>query len=104
MTYKERISNFEQFKADFAVVYRQCQASQSRAIADGPMDEQACALVRLGIAIGLQHAGAIQSNVRKCLSNGHKPDVIRQIVKLGVGTLGLPALSDIHTLVEETLG
>ena len=50
----------------FAALGEQCQGA-------GPLDEKSRRLIKLGIAIGSQHEGAVHSAARQALSGGTQP-------------------------------
>ena len=71
---------------------------------EGPLDERACRLVKLGIAIGAQREGAVHAGVRKAIGMGISPAEIEQIVALTAGTLGLPATVAVYSWVQDIIG
>ena len=58
----------------------------------GPLNPKTRALVKLGIAIGLKHEGAVHSHTRKSLEAGATPEEIRQAVVLSLTTIGFPSM------------
>ena len=58
----------------------------------GPLDEKTRALVRLGIAVGRHHEGAVHSHTRKALEAGATEKEIRHAVILSTTTIGFPAM------------
>lgn len=71
---------------------------------EGPLDQRACRLIKLAIAIGAMREGAVHANVRKALATGLRREEIEQIVALAAGTLGLPSTVTISTWVQDLLG
>jgi 4-carboxymuconolactone decarboxylase len=57
----------------------------------GPLDQRTARLVKLGVAIGGLHVGAVHSAVRKALSAGASRAAIQQVVALAAGTIGFPS-------------
>lgn len=57
---------------------------------DGPLDDRAQRLVKLGIAIGAEAEGAVRSNVRKALGVGVSVDEIYHVAVLAITTAGFP--------------
>ncbi|MDW7709402.1 MAG: carboxymuconolactone decarboxylase family protein [Deferrisomatales bacterium] len=72
---------------------------------EGPLDERARRLVRLGIAIGQQSPGAVKSHVRRALEEGLTADEVRHAALLALPTLGFPpmvaALEWVEAVLEE---
>ena len=67
----------------------------------GPLDEKTASLVKLGIAIGLRHEGAVHAHARKSLAAGRTPDEIRHAAILATTTLGFPSMMAAFTWVDE---
>lgn len=65
--------------------------SVREAEADGPLEPKVSRLVKLGIAVGAQHIGAVHSAVRKARSAGASRHEIEQVVALAAGTIGFPS-------------
>ena len=70
---------------------------------DGPLDRKAARLVKLGIAVGAQHTGAVHSAVRKALSAGATRKEIEHVVALAAGTIGLPSTVAVNGWIQEQL-
>ncbi len=66
---------------------------------EGPLEEKAVRLVKLGIAIGAMREGAVHSSVRKALAMGITTEEIDQVITLAAGTLGLPSTVAVYTWV-----
>jgi 4-carboxymuconolactone decarboxylase len=82
----------------------QAHESLGRAAAEvGPLDERTIRLVRLGIAIGMQHEGGVHAHTRKALAAGCSPDEIRHAALLAVTTLGWPSMMAAYQWVEDVL-
>ena len=69
----------------------------------GPLDRKSVQLVRLGVAIGMQHEGATHAHARKALASGVTPDELRHAAVLAVTTLGFPSMMAAYTWVEDTI-
>ena len=69
----------------------------------GPLDERSACLVKLGIAIGMQHEGATHAHARKGLDAGLTPDELRHAALLAVPTLGWPRMVAAYMWVEDEL-
>ena len=70
----------------------------------GSLDEKTRALVRLGIAVGRQHEGAVHSHARKAMETGASPKEIRHAVILSTTTIGFPAMMAALSWVDDVLG
>jgi 4-carboxymuconolactone decarboxylase len=69
----------------------------------GPLDERSACLVKLGIAIGMQHEGATHAHTRKALDAGCAPDELRHAALLAATTLGWPRMMAAYMWVEDEL-
>lgn len=69
--------------------------------ADGPLDEPAQRLAKLGIAIGSGRPGAVHSAVRKAIAVGIELEAMEQVVALAAATIGMPASVAVHGWVLE---
>ncbi len=70
----------------------------------GPLNEKTRRLVKLGIAIGSQHQGAVHSAARQALESGAKKEEILQAAVLAITTVGWPAAYAAMTWIEEEIG
>jgi alkylhydroperoxidase/carboxymuconolactone decarboxylase family protein YurZ len=70
---------------------------------EGPLDQKAIRLIKLGIALGAMREGAVHSCVRKAIAAGISPDEIHQVIALAAGTLGLPSTVAVYTWVRDCL-
>lgn len=69
----------------------------------GPIDESARRLIKLGAAIGALREGAVHSAVRKARAAGVPDEAIYQVVALAASTIGLPASVAAYSWVREVL-
>jgi 4-carboxymuconolactone decarboxylase len=69
----------------------------------GPLPMRARALVKLGMAIGSGHEGAVHAHTRLAQEAGWPPAAIRHAALLATTTLGFPAMMRAHALVEDVL-
>jgi 4-carboxymuconolactone decarboxylase len=69
----------------------------------GPLDERTARLVRLGIAIGMQHEGAVHAHTRKALAAGWSEDEVRHAALMAVTTLGWPSMMAAYSWVEDVI-
>ena len=71
--------------------------------AEGPLDDAACRLVKLGIAIGSMLEGPVHSATRKALAADLTPEQIHQVLALATGTIGFPSTVAAFSWVREVL-
>jgi len=67
----------------------------------GPLDGRTAALVKLAIAVGTRHEGAVHSHTRRSLEAGATVDECRHVVLLSLTTIGCPAMMAARSWVEE---
>ena len=71
--------------------------------AAGPLDEKSRRLVKLALAVGLRHEGAVHSAVRNALRSGITRQEIEHVVLLAVTTMGWPSSYAAMTWIEDAL-
>ncbi len=69
----------------------------------GPLDERTRRLVKLGIAMGSQHEGAVHSAVRNAVAAGLAAEEIRHVAILAITTIGWPAAYAALKWIDETI-
>lgn len=69
----------------------------------GPLEKKTRELVKLGIAVGNRHEGAVHSHTRRALDAGATPDEVRHVVLLSLTTIGFPNMFAAMTWVEDIL-
>ncbi len=69
----------------------------------GPLEEQTRRLVKLALAIGHRHEGAVHSAVRNAAAAGVSADQMRHVALLAVTTIGWPAAFAALTWIDEAL-
>lgn len=67
----------------------------------GPLDGKTRALVKLAIAVGTRHEGAVHSHARRSLEAGATLDECRHVVLLALTTIGFPAMMAALSWVED---
>jgi 4-carboxymuconolactone decarboxylase len=95
-TYKQ----FQDRHPDVGSAYEHLGAAAAEA---GPLDRKSTHLVKLGIAIGMQHEGATHAHARKALAGGVTPDELRHAAILAMTTLGFPSMMAAYTWVEDII-
>ena len=94
---------FLQFLDDYPDVGKAYRALGSATKDAGPLDDRTAALVKLGIAIGMRHEGAVHAHTRKALSAGASSDEIRHAALLATTTLGFPNMMAALSWAEDVL-
>ena len=96
----KRYTEFLEAYPDVAKAYHELGNACSDA---GPLDQKTRALVRLGIAIGRQHEGAVHSHARKALEAGATEKEIQHAAILATTTVGFPAMMAALSWVDDVL-
>lgn len=81
---------FRQFCGKFPDLAAAHDAMSSAALAAGPLDEKACALIRVGISLGAGLESAVKSHVRRACEAGATPAEVEQAILLAMTTVGFP--------------
>ena len=95
--------SYQRFQEKFAEVWKAYDQLGAAVHAAGPLDGKTRELVKLGIAIGSQHEGAVHSHTRKALDAGATADEIRQVAVLTIPTIGFPGMMAALTWIEDVL-
>lgn len=69
----------------------------------GPLEERARRLVKVGLAVGAQHEGAVHSAARHALEAGCSREELRHVAILSITTLGWPRAYAALRWMEETI-
>ncbi len=85
---------------DIAAAYEQMGSAAHQA---GPLDDKTRQLVKLALAIGTRHEGAVHAHTRRALGMGITPAEIKHVVTLALTTLGLPSTMGAYTWVNDIL-
>lgn len=85
---------------EIAAAYEQVATASHEA---GPLDDHTRQLVKLALAVGMGHEGAVHAHTRRALEAGISPEAIKQVVVLGVTTLGMPNTVAAYTWVNDVL-
>ena len=71
--------------------------------AGGPLDEKSRRLVKLGVAIGLWHEGAVHSATRHALDAGVTREELYHVAILAITTVGWPSAYAAMTWIADVL-
>ncbi len=91
---------FKTFTARFPKLAQAWQLA-SEAGKEGPMEDKARLLVKLGIAAGGMREGAFHSAVRKAIAGGASRGEVEQVVALAASTLGFPTAVALFSWMED---
>ena len=69
----------------------------------GSLDKKTQSLIKLGIAIGMRHEGAVHAHARKALASGCSPDELRHAAILATTTLGFPSMMAGYSWIDDVL-
>ena len=69
----------------------------------GPLDEKTRRLVKLALAVGLRHEGAVHSATRNAMRCGVTREELEHVVILAITTAGWPAANAAMTWIEDDL-
>ncbi|SRR6266567_589304 len=67
----------------------------------GPLDEKTRRLVKLAMAVGLRHEGAVHSATRNALQSGVTKEEIEHVAILAITTIGWPSGYAALTWIED---
>jgi alkylhydroperoxidase/carboxymuconolactone decarboxylase family protein YurZ len=80
----------EELRAETPEVWDAYEALEKGLAAAGPLDARTQRLVKLALALGARHEGAVHSHTRRALRDGVSRAELLQVALLGVTTLGWP--------------
>lgn len=69
----------------------------------GPLDEKTRRLVKLAMAVGLRHEGAVHSATRNALQSGATREEIEHVAILAITTIGWPSAYAAMTWIEDDI-
>jgi alkylhydroperoxidase/carboxymuconolactone decarboxylase family protein YurZ len=69
----------------------------------GPLDEKTRRLIKLAMAIGFRHEGAVHSATRNALKSGVTREEIEHVVILAITTIGWPSAYAAMTWVDDEI-
>jgi alkylhydroperoxidase/carboxymuconolactone decarboxylase family protein YurZ len=85
---------------DVAIAY---EALRAACDANGPLDAQVLALVKLAVSVGAGLSRTTHIHAKKALTAGVAPEAIRQIAFAALPTIGLPRALDALDWIEESV-
>ncbi len=99
----EKPKAHNQFLTEFPTIAAAYEQLATASHDSGPLDGKTRQLVKLALAIGLGHEGAVHAHTRRALEAGIAPEEIKHVVTLAVTTLGLPNTVAAYTWVNDLL-
>jgi 4-carboxymuconolactone decarboxylase len=69
----------------------------------GPLDKKTRELVKLAVAVGNRHEGAVHSHTRRALDAGASKEEVRHVLVLALTTIGFPNMIAALTWAEDVL-
>ncbi len=96
----KRFRQFIETHDEVGAAYKALGAAVTKA---GPLDKKTQSLIKLGIAIGMRHEGAVHAHARKALAAGCTPDELRHAAILATTTLGFPSMMAGYSWVDDVL-
>jgi AhpD family alkylhydroperoxidase len=93
----------KQFMEEFPDIAKGYEAVATAVHDAGPLDEKSRQLVKLALAIGARHEGAVHAHTRRALEAGLTPEEIKQVAALAVTTLGMPNAVAAYTWINDIL-
>lgn len=93
-------TRLQQRYPDAAAAY---EAFGARLAEAGPLSERDVRLVKLALAVGAGHEGAVHSHARRAVAAGIPADALRHAVLVAATTLGFPAMMRAMTWLEDVL-
>lgn len=87
----EKLPNIvEELRAESPEVWERYTALEAALAAAGPLDAKTQRLLKLALALGARHEGAVHSHARRALREGATREELLHLALLGVTTLGWP--------------
>ena len=92
---------YNQQKKKYPDVFKAYEQLGDACRESGPLDEKAAALVKLAIAVGTRHEGAVHSHTRRSLAAGATVDECRHVALLALTTIGFPSMMAAMSWIED---
>ena len=99
----DRPKAHNQFMVEFPAIAATYEQLATAAHDQGPLDDKTRQLVKLALAIGMGHEGAVHAHTRRALAAGISPAEIKHVVTLAVTTMGMPNTVAAFTWVNDIL-
>jgi alkylhydroperoxidase/carboxymuconolactone decarboxylase family protein YurZ len=92
---------YNQQKKQYPDVFKAYEDLGDACRKSGPLDPKTAALVKLAIAVGTRHEGAVHSHTRRSLEAGASLAECRHVVLLSLTTIGFPSMMAALSWVED---
>lgn len=83
---------YNQQKKQYPVIFKAYEELGDACREAGPLDGKTASLVKLAIAVGTRHEGAVHSHTRRSLEAGASMAECRHVVLLSLTTIGFPSM------------
>jgi alkylhydroperoxidase/carboxymuconolactone decarboxylase family protein YurZ len=93
----------EEIRTQQPEVWERYTALEEALGAAGPLDGRTQRLVKLALALGARHEGAVHAHVRRALREGIAPEALLHVAFLGVTTLGWPQATAGRAWIQDVL-
>jgi 4-carboxymuconolactone decarboxylase len=95
---------YNQQKKKYPEVFKAYEALGDACREAGPLDSKTASLIKLAIAVGTRHEGAVHSHTRRSLEAGASLEECRHVVLLSTTTIGFPSMMAALSWVEDVSG
>jgi len=93
----------EDLRAENPAVWERYTALEQALAEAGPLDARTQRLIKLALALGARHEGAVHSHARRALREGASRGDLLHVALLGVTTLGWPHATAGRAWILDTL-
>ena len=93
----------DQFRSRFPGIWDSFAALASKCHEGGPLDERSRRLVKLALAVGAAHEGAVHSASRRALEAGLAEDELYHVGLLAITTIGWPGANAAITWMRDVV-
>lgn len=101
----EKLPNIvEEIRHERPEVWERYQALETALAAAGTLDPKTQRLVKLALALGARHEGAVHSHARRALREGATREELLHVAFLGVTTLGWSHATMGRAWIQDVLG
>ena len=93
----------EEIRGESPEVWERYTALETALAQAGPLDARTQRLVKLALALGARHEGAVHSHARRALREGLTRAELLHVALLGVTTLGWPHATSGRAWIEDVV-
>jgi alkylhydroperoxidase/carboxymuconolactone decarboxylase family protein YurZ len=96
--------SIDEFRAQYPHIWEAFATLASKCHDEGgPLEERSRRLVKLALAVGAGHQGAVHSATRRALEGGVPPDSLYHVGVLAITTLGWPSANAAITWMRDVI-